>query len=128
MTKRTDADSGESPPRLVYDDDCGFCTWVAAFADRHGRFELVGFADVTPDQRARLPGGWRECVHLLTDDAVYSCGEATEQIFARTNDGLDALFPVLRRLPGYPAARERLYRWGADNRDVWGKIVRRDSA
>ena len=113
-----------APPRLVYDDDCGFCTRCAAFAVRHSDVEPVGFSALSPDQRARLPEGWERCVHLLTDDAVYSCGAATERTLARCWPALDALFAWLRRVPGYEGVREALYRWVADRRDWWGKIAR----
>ncbi len=73
-----------APPRLVYDDDCGFCTWVAEYADDHGEFELVGFSDLTPDQRARLPANFEECAHLLTHERVYSCGAAMEEVTRAT--------------------------------------------
>jgi len=73
-----------SPPRLVYDDDCGFCTRSAEWVARRADVELVAFSDLMPDQRARLPENWRQCAHLLTDDAVYSCGEAMERAFALT--------------------------------------------
>ncbi|MGB9986907.1 DCC1-like thiol-disulfide oxidoreductase family protein [Salarchaeum japonicum] len=116
----------EHPPRLVYDDECGFCTWCARLADDLGDFELVGFHELTPDQRARLPDDYETCAHLLTDDAVYDCGEAMEQALARIHPVFDAAFEVLRAVPGYPSLREKLYRWGADRRDWWGKIVRCD--
>jgi predicted DCC family thiol-disulfide oxidoreductase YuxK len=38
-------------PVLVYDGDCGFCTWVAAFGARM----LPASVDVVPYQRADLP-------------------------------------------------------------------------
>jgi hypothetical protein len=65
----------DHPPRVVYDDVCGFCTWCAEFAARHGDVEPVGFSELSADQLARLPDDYEDCAHLLTDDAVYSCGE-----------------------------------------------------
>jgi len=112
-------------PRLVYDDDCGFCTWCAAFARRHADVEPVGFGELSPDQRARLPEDYETCAHLLTDERVYSCGAAVERALGEINPVVGALFTALRRVPGYPSLRERLYRWGADRRDWWGKIVRK---
>jgi predicted DCC family thiol-disulfide oxidoreductase YuxK len=117
-----------APPRLVYDDDCGFCTWSAAFADRRGEFELVGFSELTPEQRARLPADYESCVQLLTDDAVYSCGEATEQVLARINPVARAVVSAVSVVPGYPRARERAYRWAAQRRGLWGKVVSRRTA
>ena len=37
----------DHPPRLVYDDRCGFCTWATEFAIRRADFEPVGFGDLT---------------------------------------------------------------------------------
>jgi predicted DCC family thiol-disulfide oxidoreductase YuxK len=114
------------PARLVFDDDCGFCTWCANFGARHGDVEPVGFQELTPDQLARLPADYEECSHLLTDDAVYSCGAAVERALEIDFPVLKLVFGAFRAIPGYAALRERLYRWGADNRAFLGKIVRDD--
>ncbi|PSP73649.1 DUF393 domain-containing protein [Halobacteriales archaeon QS_3_64_16] len=111
------------PPRLVYDDDCGFCTWSAAFVARHDEVELVGFSELTADQRARLPADYEQCAHLLTDRRVYSCGEAMEEAFARTDLAPADLVPLLRKLPGHANRREKGYRWVANNRDHFGKVL-----
>ena len=110
-------------PQLVYDDDCRFCTWVAERAIHYGPFELVGLSDVTDEQRERLPENFEECSHFITDDAVYSCGESAERALARMFPVLGAAFAVLRRVPGYPTARERLYRLVSDNRPWIQKVV-----
>ncbi|WP_049893690.1 thiol-disulfide oxidoreductase DCC family protein [Halogranum rubrum] len=114
-------------PRIVYDDDCGFCTWSAAFADRHGDFDLMGFSELTKAEKVRLPADYERCVHLFADGEVYSCGEATEQVLARLDPNARQLFGALRGLPGYAVTREKAYRWAADRRAWWGKIVRRES-
>ena len=114
----------EHPPRLVFDDDCGFCTWCAHFAERHGDVEIVGFSELSPDQLARLPADYERSAHLLTDDAVYSGGAAIERTLAHDFPVLAPVFDVLREIPGYADLREHLYRWGANNRDLLGKIVR----
>ena len=116
--------TSEHPPRLVYDDQCGFCTWSTEFALRRGDFEAVGFSELTPDQRARLPDDYERSAHLLTDDAVYSAGEASERVLARIYPFLDPVFDGLHHVPGYAPLREKLYRLAADNRDVLGKIRR----
>ena len=111
-------------PILVYDDDCGFCTRSARFIRRHSggsAIDIVGFSDLTPEQRARLPVDFRDCAHLITDETVYSCGEAVEQAFARTKLVPIGLPRVLDTVPGYPLVRERGYRLVADNR---GRISR----
>ncbi len=109
-------------PRLVYDDDCGFCKWSARWALRFGEFEPVGFDELTPDQKARLPDEWENCMHLLTDDAVYSCGEAAEQTLARCGTVGKTTAWLCGQLPGWETIRDRGYRWGADRRAIWGRF------
>lgn len=46
-------------PTLVYDDDCGFCTWSAEFIARRSELRLIGFSELTPDQRGRLPENYK---------------------------------------------------------------------
>jgi len=109
-------------PRLVYDDDCSFCTAAAARLARHGDLVIVGFGELTPDLEARLPADYRECAHLVTDDAVYSCGDAVERAFALTSPAVAGLVGVLRVVPGYPSLREVGYRWVANNRHLYGRL------
>ncbi len=120
----TAATPDEHPPRLLYDDQCGFCTWCTEFALRRGDFEAVGFSELTPDQLARVPDDYETSAHLLTDDAVYSGGEAVEQTLARIYPSLDPVFDTLRGIPGYARLREGMYQFGADRRDLLGKIRR----
>ncbi|WP_136687725.1 thiol-disulfide oxidoreductase DCC family protein [Halorhabdus amylolytica] len=110
-------------PTLVYDDDCGFCTRSARFVARHGSVRIVGFSELSHEQRERLPPEYQECAHLLTDDTVYSCGEAVERAFAETELAPAGLFDALGRVPGYPATRERVYRWVAENRGTVGRLL-----
>ena len=111
---------------FVYDDDCGFCTWWAEFFERRSDLPIVGFSETTAAQRGRLPDDWEECAHLLTDERVYSCGEAIEVALERTG-----LFPgsartFLNQFADYGRLRERLYREAADRRDLWGKFVSKE--
>ena len=110
---------------LVYDDDCGFCTWWADFIDERSDIRLVGFSDLDTDLRDRLPENYEECSHLLADGTRYSCGASIEEALARSQVGPD-LRPVvdgLRRLDTYEAMREWGYRGVADNRSLWGKLL-----
>lgn len=111
-------------PRLVYDDACGFCTWAARRLARRGGVTLVGFTELSPDQRARLPADYERCAHLLTDDAVYSCGAAMTAALAATGGVAGRAVAALETVPGLPQVRDRVYRWAADNRDLLGRIVR----
>ncbi|MFW5917981.1 MAG: thiol-disulfide oxidoreductase DCC family protein [Haloferacaceae archaeon] len=110
-------------PTLVYDDDCGFCTRAARFVARHGSVELVGFSELSPSLRDRLPPDYRTCSHLLTEEGVYSCGESIERALAETELLPAALFSVFRTVPGYPALREWGYRRLANNRGTIGRVL-----
>lgn len=111
------------PPTLVYDDDCGICTRAALFIDRHADIEIVGFSDLTDELRARLPGAFERCAHLVTEEAVYSCGEAMERAYERTDLPPSSLLPLFRRIPGYDSIRERVYRIVANNRPLIGRLI-----
>jgi predicted DCC family thiol-disulfide oxidoreductase YuxK len=110
-------------PRLVYDDDCGFCTWCADWAVRNGAFEPVGFAELTPDEQRRLPDDYEDCVHLIVDDTVYSCGKATEEVLARTDTVPAEPLRFLSGFADYERFRENAYRFVADRRDQLGRVV-----
>lgn len=111
-----------APPRLVYDGGCGFCQWCAEYADARGVFELVEFDELTPDQRARLPADYANCVHLLTDDAVFSCGAAVEEVLARLGSPERTAVRLFRLLPDREPLRESLYRTVADHRALFGRF------
>ena len=114
---------------FVYDDECGFCTWCAQQLLDHSDLDVVGFSQLTDAERDRLPDDWEDGAHLLTDDAVYSFGEAIEQAFARSEvapPGTDDTFGFLRQFRDYNRLRETLYREAADRRDLWGMLLRQD--
>ncbi|WP_049921834.1 DCC1-like thiol-disulfide oxidoreductase family protein [Halopiger djelfimassiliensis] len=123
-------------PTFVYDDDCGFCTWWADFFADRTSLRIVGFSELSPELRERLPEYYEECSHLVTDRRVYSCGASIEQALARSDIGgsVDDMLRFLRNFEDYERFRERGYRWVADNRDLWGRVlsktppVRRDSS
>jgi len=112
-------------PALVYDDDCGFCTWWAEFVGDRSDLRLVGFTELSEDLIERLPEDYETCAHLVTEETVYSCGAAAEEALVRTEQGREArpLVEFLRGFEDYERTRERLYRLGADNRDVFGQFL-----
>ncbi|AZH24818.1 DCC1-like thiol-disulfide oxidoreductase family protein [Haloplanus aerogenes] len=112
-------------PTFVYDDDCGFCTWWADQVADRTDLRLVGFSELTPALRERLPDDYEDCVHLVTDEAVYSCGAAAEQALVRTEIAADAdpVVDFFRQFEDYERLRERAYRWIADRRDKLGLVV-----
>ena len=111
---------------LVYDDDCGFCSWVAAFVAERSEMGIVGFSELTDEERARLPEDYEDCVHLLTEEGVHSGGEATEMALERAGVLPGEARTFLNQFADYGPLRERLYREAADRRDVWGLLVSSD--
>jgi predicted DCC family thiol-disulfide oxidoreductase YuxK len=110
-------------PTLVYDDDCGFCTWAAEWVADRAPVDIVGFSDLADEQIERLPENWRTCAHLIVADKVYSCGAALEEAFLLTDDDGTAVVRAVREAPGYERMRERAYRFVADHRDVFGRLA-----
>ena len=119
--------------KLVYDDDCHFCTWSATFAVRRSDIEPVALSDVeagtsrlTAEERARLPDDYPDCAQLVTDDAVYSCGAATEQSLVRAGVLPAELVDFLGQFDDYVRIREELYHVMSNHRDVWATVFHRD--
>ncbi|KYH25116.1 hypothetical protein HAPAU_26990 [Halalkalicoccus paucihalophilus] len=110
---------------LVYDDDCGFCTWWADYLADHSDIRVVGFADLTPELCEKIPDEYENCSHFVTDDGVYSCGASIEEAFTRTEIGrpVRPLTKFLRNFEDYERLRERSYRRIADNRSFWGRLL-----
>ncbi|MEY7848908.1 DCC1-like thiol-disulfide oxidoreductase family protein [Natrarchaeobius sp. A-rgal3] len=110
---------------LVYDDDCGFCTWWAEYFDDRTDVRIVGFSDLTPELRERLPEEYEACSHFLTETDVYSCGASIEQVLAHSGivDPLDDVVGFARNFEDYERLREHGYRWAANNRDLLGRVV-----
>lgn len=110
--------------RLVFDDDCGFCTWWAEFIADRADVELVGFSALDPELRERLPEEYQDCSHFVTDEHVYSCGESIEEGLLRSDLGTTTR-PVFDRLRGsgaYTGLREWGYRNVTHNRRFWGRL------
>jgi predicted DCC family thiol-disulfide oxidoreductase YuxK len=110
---------------LLYDEDCGFCRWSLGWvlrADRRGRVTPLALgteeadrllSHLAPDERA---ASW----HLAAPDGRrWSAGYAAP--------------PLLRLLPGgrlpafalgaAPELTDRVYRWVADHRSVFSKLI-----
>ena len=120
-----------SDATLVYDDDCGFCTWSADFIARRADVELVGFSGLDGDHEERLPEGYEECAHLVTDAEVYSCGASVEEALVRadlTSVDVRPLVEFLRQFEDYERLREWLYREVADRRGTIGRYISADTS
>jgi predicted DCC family thiol-disulfide oxidoreductase YuxK len=112
---------------LLYDSDCGFCTWclhVILRWDRKGRLRPVAIQSAEGDllltgmsAQERL-GSW----HLVQPDgAVVSAGAAAAPL-ARLLPGGRPLAALFER---FPRATERAYRWVAAHRGAFGKVFSR---
>ena len=114
-----------SDATLVYDDDCGFCTWWAEFLADRSEIELIGFSELDEETIERLPEDWEVCAHLLLDGEVYSCGESIEQAFVESDLGQDfePAVDFFRGFDEYDSFREKAYRAVADRRDFFGKFI-----
>ncbi|WIV66907.1 DCC1-like thiol-disulfide oxidoreductase family protein [Natrialbaceae archaeon AArc-T1-2] len=110
---------------LVYDDDCGFCTWWAEFFEARSDVPIVGFSDLESELRDELPDDYDRCAHLVTPEMRYSCGAAMEEAFVRSTVGrpLRPAIEFLRRFDDYTAVREWAYGRVANNRMLWGKLL-----
>jgi predicted DCC family thiol-disulfide oxidoreductase YuxK len=111
-------------PTIVYDDDCGFCTWAAEYADAHGHFHLLGFSELSPSERARLPENYEDCMHVFDGDETYSCGEGAEFVASKLNTAEGTLFRAFGSLPegARHRVREPVYGFVANHRDWFGKV------
>ena len=114
-----------NPTVLVYDDDCGFCTWSAELIAERGNLSLVGYSELEDSLRNRLPDDFERCAHLVTDSEVYSCGEAVEEALLLSDLGEYAR-PVseeLRRSETYGDLRELGYRFVAEHRTEFSRAT-----
>jgi hypothetical protein len=120
-------------PKLVYDDDCHFCTWSATYAVKRSDIQPVRLSEVqkgrsrlSDDERARLPDGYEECAQLITEDAMYSCGEATEQSLVIAGTLPADIVEFMRQFEDYERLREAVYHFTSNHRDVISNVISRD--
>lgn len=119
----------ERVPVVLYDADCGFCTWVvdriAARVSR-GALEIVPLqaerADELLDGRVSEEAKW-ESWHLVEPDgSVYSGGAALPLVLRHVKGGRT----IGRLTARFPRAADAVYRLVARNRDRLGRVVRAD--
>ncbi len=120
-------------PKLVYDDDCYFCTWSATFAVRRGDIQPIRLSEVQEGQSRlsdsehdHLPDDYEECAQLITENAVYSCGAATEESLVIAGVLPRRPIEFLRRFEAYRRVREKLYHTFSNNRDIVSNVLSRD--
>lgn len=113
---------------VLYDRDCGFCAWAAAWirrADRDDRLRIVALQDAPQDPRLApiVEGRDLRCALHAVDEqgAVHAGGDAVLSVQERLPGG--ALITAWRRLPGMAELAERAYAIAARNRDRLGRLV-----
>lgn len=115
---------------VLYDDDCGFCKWslnrILAW-DRRGRLRPVPIqSDEGRRLLASLPTEQHlDSAHLIAPGGeLLSAGAAAPPLFELLPGGRP-LASLLRR---FPRTTERAYRFVADHRTGFGKLVGVDSS
>ena len=116
-------------PVVLYDADCGFCTWVVdRIASRvaSGSIEIVplqaGRADDLLAGRVDERAKWESWHFVEPDGGLYSGGEAVPRVLRYVRGGR-----TIGRLAGrFPRATDAAYRFTARNRDRLGRVVRAD--
>lgn len=116
-------------PVVLYDADCGFCTWVV---DRLAARVAPGAIEVEPLQSARadrlLDGRldeaakWESWHFVEPGGALYSGGAAIPRVLRFVRGGR-AVGRLAARLP---RTTDVAYRLVARNRDHLGRVVRAD--
>ena len=120
--------STEATFTVLYDRDCGFCTWSADWvrrADRAGRLRIVALQDAPLDPGlAPLAAGrdLRCALHAVDEKGtIHEGGAAILEIQERLPGG--ALITYWRRLPFAADLAAWAYRIAARNRDWLGGLV-----
>jgi predicted DCC family thiol-disulfide oxidoreductase YuxK len=116
------------PLIVLYDRDCGFCAWTAAWlrrADRDGRLRLVPLQDA-PHVPSLAPIArtfdLRCALHAVNvRGVVHAGGDAMLEILERLPGG--RLIAAWRRLPGTAWLADRAYALAAARRDDLGRLV-----
>jgi predicted DCC family thiol-disulfide oxidoreductase YuxK len=110
---------------VLYDSDCGFCRWALAQLLRWDRRRLLRPLALQEPEASKLLPGMSEEERLASWHLVDALGEVRSA---------GAAFPaLLRLLPGgapfaafaarFPRVSERGYRWIADHRSRFGRML-----
>jgi predicted DCC family thiol-disulfide oxidoreductase YuxK len=110
---------------LLYDRDCGFCRWCLGKVLAWDRRRSLRPVAIQSEEAGRLLAGMSADERLASwhlvdgDGTVRSAGAAFPELF-RLLPGGGPLAALTSRIP---RATDRAYRWVADNRSRWGKLV-----
>jgi predicted DCC family thiol-disulfide oxidoreductase YuxK len=110
---------------ILYDRDCGFCRWSLALVLRWDRRRTLRPVALQDPETDRLLAGMRENERMASWHLVAPGGDVAS--------GGAAFAPLLRLLPAgrplaaladrFPRAAERGYRWVAERRGAFGRLV-----
>ena len=78
--------------------------------------------DVNPSRGRPVPEAFELPFSILRAKVL----DGADRVHQIHRFGESAVVPMLRRLPGHAERRERGYRWVADNRDLFGKVLSRE--
>jgi predicted DCC family thiol-disulfide oxidoreductase YuxK len=114
-----------SSPLILYDSDCGFCRWslgkVLAWDRRRSLRPVALQSTEAARLLAEMPRQQRmDSWHLVDGEGrLRSAGAAFPSLLRLLPGGR----PLARLTAGAPKLTDRLYRWVAGRRSVWGKLV-----
>ena len=110
---------------ILYDPDCGFCRVCVALVlrwDRQGRMRPVALGgEEANTMLAGMPEAEQMASWHLVEGAapVWSAGAAFSPLFRLLPGGA----PLARLTDRFPGAAERAYRWVADHRSPFGRLL-----
>ena len=110
---------------VLYDRDCGFCRWSLGLIlrwDRRRVLRPVALQDADADRLlAGMPQEERMASwHLVAlGGEIRSAGAAAGPLLRLLSGGR----PLAALLERFPRATDRGYRWVADHRSLFGKLV-----
>ncbi len=114
-------------PLLVFDGECGFCRrWIERWRAATGeRVDYAPYQEVA-ERFPEVPhDAFERAIQLVdTDGTVYSGAEAALRALA-TVPGRGAALLAYRRVPGFAAVAERVYRAVAAHRTILSRLTLR---
>ena len=112
-------------PLVLYDEDCGFCRWVAERLRRWDRRRALRFgsiqqADEDGSLEAVAPGERYASWHFIeADGRVWSAGAAIPRVLERLPGGA----PLAWITGSFPSFTDRCYRLAARHRTMLGTAL-----
>jgi predicted DCC family thiol-disulfide oxidoreductase YuxK len=112
---------------LLYDSDCGFCKRCLRVVLRWDRADRLRPVAIQSDEGSRLLADMSERERLDSwhlaqpDGSVVSAGAGAAPLARLLPGGR----PLAALFDAFPGATERAYRWVADHRVAFGKLLSR---